>query len=43
MSAGKSSDDVDAKNIEIVVPFKYLDIYWKTLKMLRINYEINVI
>ena len=26
-----------------VVPVKYLDIFWRTLKMLLINFQINLI
>ena len=31
------------KNIEIVVPLKYLSNFWRTLEMPLINYEINLI
>ena len=31
------------KNVEIMVPLKYLSNFWKTLKMALINCEINLI
>ena len=31
------------KNVEIVVPFKYLGNYWRTLEMQLKNREINLI
>ena len=31
------------KNVEIMVPLKYLNNFWKTLKMALINCEINLI
>ena len=37
---GQTGDN-GTKNIEIMVPLKYL--YWRTLEMLLINYEVNLI
>ena len=37
---GKTPDDGDTKNVEIVVPLKYLSNFWKTLEMPLINCEI---
>ena len=31
------------KDVEIVVPLKYLSNFWRTLEMLLINCEINLI
>ena len=31
------------KNIEIMVPLKYLSSFWRTLEMPLINYEVNLI
>ena len=41
--AAKTPDDANAKNVEIVVPFKYLGNYWRTLEMQLKNREINLI
>ena len=35
--------DDGTKNIEIMVPLKYLSNFWRTLEMLLINFEINLI
>ena len=40
---GNTSDDGNAKDIEIVVPLKYLCNFWKTLEMPLINFEFNLI
>ena len=37
------TDDNGARNIEIMVPLKYLINFWRTLKMPLINCEINLI
>ena len=39
---GQTGDD-GTKNIEIMVPLKYLSNFWRTLDMLLINCEINLI
>ena len=31
----------DTKNVELMVPLKYLSNFWRTLEMLLINCEIN--
>ena len=31
------------KNVEIMVPFKYLSNFWRTLEMLLINCEIKLV
>ena len=30
------------KDVEIIVPLKYLSKFWRPLEMLLINYEINI-
>ena len=39
---GKTADG-GTKDVEITVPLKYLSIFWRTLEMLLINCEINLI
>ena len=39
--AGQTGDD-GAKNVEIMVPLKYLSNFWRTLEMPLINCEINL-
>ena len=39
---GKTRDDV-TKDVEIMVPLKYLSNFWRTLEMPLINCEVNVI
>ena len=39
---GSTGDDV-TKNVEIMVPLKYLSKFWRTLEMHLINFEINII
>ena len=39
----KSPDDGNTKDVEIIVPLKYLSIFWKTLEMALINCEVNLI
>ena len=34
---------VGTKDVEIVVPLKYLSSFWRTLEMVLINCEINLI
>ena len=40
--AGRTGND-GTKNVKIGVPLKYLSNFWKTLEMLLINCEINLI
>ena len=40
---GNTPADGNTKNVEIRVPLKYLSNFWRTLEMLPINYEINLI
>ena len=39
---GQTGDD-GTKNVEIIVPIKYLSNFWRTLEMPLINCEINLI
>ena len=38
---GNSPADGDTKDVEIIVPLKYLSNFWRTLEMLLVNYEVN--
>ena len=38
-----SAEDDGTKNVEIMVPLKYLSNFWGTLEMNSINCEINLI
>ena len=40
---GKTPDDDNEKDIEIMVPLKYLSNFWRTLEMPLINCEVNLI
>ena len=40
---GKTPDDDNEKNVEIIVSLKYLSNFWRTLEMLLINCEVNLI
>ena len=40
---GKTLADRNTKNVEIIVPLKYLSNFWRTLEMPLINCEINLI
>ena len=40
---GKTPDDDNEKDVEIMVPLKYLSNLWRTLKMPLINGEVNLI
>ena len=40
---GKTPDNGNTKNVEIIVPLKYLSNFWRTLEMPLINYEVNLI
>ena len=39
---GQTGDD-GTKNVEIMLPIKYLSNFWRTLEMLLINCKINLI
>ena len=38
---GNSPADGDTKDVEIIVPLKYLSNSWRTLEMLLVNSEVN--
>ena len=40
---GKTPDDGNKKDVEIIVPLKYLSKFWRTLEMPLINCEVNLI
>ena len=40
---GKTPDDANEKDVEIIVPLKYLSNFWRTLQMPLINCEVCVI
>ena len=40
---GKAPDDDNEKDVEIMVPLKYLSNFWRTLEMPLINCEVNLI
>ena len=40
---GNTSADGNTEDVEIIVPLKYLSNFWKTLEMLLINCEVNLI
>ena len=40
---GKTLDDDNEKDVEIMVPLKYLSNFWRTLEMPLINCEVNLI
>ena len=40
---GKTPDDGNTKDVEIIVPLKYLSNFWRTLEMPLINFELNLI
>ena len=40
---GKTPDDGNEKDVEIMVPLKYLSNFWRTLEMPLINCEISLI
>ena len=41
--AGKTPDDGNEKDVEIMVPLKYLSNFWTTLEMPLINCEVSLI
>ena len=40
---GKTPNNGNTKDVEIIVPLKYLSNFWRTLEMPLINCEINLI
>ena len=40
---GETPDDGNTKDVEIIVPLKYLSNFWRTLEMPLINCEVNLI
>ena len=40
---GNTPDDGNTKDVEIIVPLKYLSNFWRTLEMPLINCEVNLI
>ena len=40
---GKASNDGNTKDVEIVVPLKYLSNFWRTLEMPLDSWEVNLI
>ena len=40
---GKTPAEGSTKDVEIIVPLKYLRTFWRTLEMLLINCEVNLI
>ena len=40
---GKTSDDGNTKDVDIIVPLKYLSNFWRALEMPLINCEVNLI
>ena len=39
---GKTPEAGNTKDVEIIVPLKYLSNFWRTLEMLLINCEVNL-
>ena len=39
---GKTRDDGNTKDVEVIVPLKYLDNFCRTPEMPLINYEVNL-
>ena len=40
---GKTPNNINVKDVEIIVPLKYLSNFWRTLEMPLINCEVNLI
>ena len=40
---GKTPNDDNEKDVEIIIPLKYLSNFWRTLKLPLINCEVNLI
>ena len=39
---GNTPNDINTKDVEIIVPLKYLSNFWRILEMPLINYEVNL-
>ena len=40
---GNTPNDFNKKNVEIIVPLKYLSNFWRTIEMPLINCKVNLI
>ena len=40
---GKTPADGNTKNVEIIVPLKYLSNFWKTIELPLISCEVNLL
>ena len=40
---GKTPDDGNTKDVEIIVPLKYLSNFWRVLEKPLINFEVNLV
>ena len=40
---GNTPNDFNKKNVEIIVPLKYLSNFWRTIEMPWINCKVNLI
>ena len=40
---GNAPNDFNKKNVEIIVPLKYLSNFWRTIEMPWINCKVNLI
>ena len=40
---GKTPDDGNSKDVQIIVPLKHLSNFWRTLEMPLVNCEVNLI
>ena len=40
---GKTPDNGNTKDVEVIAPLKYLSNFWRTLEMPLINCEVNLI
>ena len=40
---GKTPNNGNTKDVEIIVPLKYLSNFWRTLEMSLINCEVNLV
>ena len=42
-TTGKTPNDSNTRDVEIIIPLKYISNFWRTLEMLLINCEVNLI
>ena len=42
-TTGKTPNDGNTRDVEIIIPLKYLSNFWRTVEMLLINCEVNLI